>query len=137
MPSKPPYQKGHPNPAFGIKVSVMGCKWLIKETGYTPLYPIIIRPSTLRYFICLGWDFSYLCWGEMQKGHKTHIYSMYGGLYGPVTHGRVCSAVLLLAVCRDLSVLHLRPVLQYESCGDGGEIVSFHLASLDGDDLWD
>ena len=80
MPSKPPYQKGHPDPAFGIKVSVMGCKWLIKETGYTPLYPIIIRPSTLRYFICLGWDFSYLCWGEMQKGHKTHIYSMYGGL---------------------------------------------------------
>lgn len=98
MPSKPPISKGHPNPAFGIKVSVMGCKWLIKETGYTPPYPICIRPSTLRYFICLGWDFSYLCRGEVLEGPETHIYIMYGGLYGPVTHRTVCSAVRLASL---------------------------------------
>ena len=67
----------------------MGCKWLIKETGYTPPYPIIIRPSALRDFYPFQMGFLYLCGGEMQKGPETRIYSMYGGISGQGTHGWV------------------------------------------------
>ena len=53
----------------------------------------------------------------MQKGHKTHIYSMYGGISGQGTHGTVCSAVRLASL---INLIVDRKRVVHEPDEDGG-----------------